>query len=224
MPLSGVETTVWNVIDRVARVAPTVRRGYGIGMRRPLLTVLTTLIATSAAMASTASAAAPKDFGGIGVVIASGTFAPFTPGATASTYDTELVPEGARAHVFGLSEANLGTVTVLTVTGLLPDREYGAHAHTKPCGPTGDAAGPHFQYEQDPVTPSVDPAYANPDNEIWLDFTTDMAGNAFALSKVDWSFGERRARSVVVHETHTHTESGQAGMAGTRPGCVNVAF
>jgi superoxide dismutase, Cu-Zn family len=140
-----------------------------------------------------------------------------------TTYRPGLVPAGAHAHVFGLS-AGSGTTTTFVVTGLLPERAYGAHAHEQPCGATGDAAGPHFQHVPDPVRPSVDPAYANPRNEIWLDFTTDRLGTGFARSTVDWTFGERRARSVVVHETHTHTGPGHAGTAGARLACLDVDF
>ncbi|MFI5584784.1 superoxide dismutase [Amycolatopsis sp. NPDC051758] len=140
-----------------------------------------------------------------------------------TTYRSDLVPVGAHAHVFGVS-ATPGTTTALVLTGLLPGRAYGAHAHEKPCGAAGDAAGPHFQHLPDPVKPSVDPAYANPRNEIWLDFTTDHLGTGFARSTVDWTFGERRARSVVVHETHTHTGPGHAGTAGARLACLDVDF
>jgi Cu-Zn family superoxide dismutase len=161
--------------------------------------------------AATASAAKPP----VHVVTAKG-------GLT--TYKPELVPANARAHVFGLTSETFGTSTALVVAGLLPDREYGAHAHAKPCGATGDAAGPHYQNLEDPVKPSVDPAYANSRNEIWLDFTTDASGHAFALSKVDWTFGERRAHSIVIHEMHTHTEPGHAGTAGPRLACLNVDF
>jgi Cu-Zn family superoxide dismutase len=140
------------------------------------------------------------------------------------TYKPELVPAGASADVFGLTSETHGTSTALVVTGLLPNREYGAHAHAKPCGDTGDAAGPHYQHLEDPVKPSVDPTYANPSNEIWLDFATDASGRGLAASKVDWTFGERRAQSVVIHETHTHTHPGQAGTAGPRLACLNVGF
>ncbi|MEU0530092.1 superoxide dismutase [Amycolatopsis tolypomycina] len=153
-----------------------------------------------------------------------GTFTAAAPGATAVTYRSDLVPAGARAHVFGLSAEHTGTTTLLFVTGLRPDRAYGAHAHTQPCGATGDAAGPHFQHVPDPVKPSVDPAYANPRNEIWLDFTTDAIGTGFARSTVDWTFGDRRPKSVVVHETHTHTDPGHAGTAGARLACLTVDF
>ncbi|PXY34504.1 superoxide dismutase [Prauserella sp. PE36] len=158
------------------------------------------------------------------VATAHGTFGQYTEGRTASTYDPELVPEGARAGVFSLSTPALGTTTKLAVTGLVPERHYGAHVHTKPCGATGTDAGPHFQHVQDPVSPSTDPAYANPDNEVWLDFTTDARGTGLALSHVDWSYGERRPASVVIHEHHTSSAPGEAGGAGARLACVNVNF
>lgn len=139
-----------------------------------------------------------------------------------TTYRPDLVPAGARAHVSLISAARIGTTTTLVVTGLRPGRTYGAHAHAKPCGATGDAAGPHFQRVPDPVQPSVDPAYANPRNEIWLDFTTDRLGTGVARSTVDWTIAARRPRSVVVHETATHTGAGHAGTAGARLACLTL--
>jgi Cu-Zn family superoxide dismutase len=186
-----------------------------------LLPTLTALAATAVLAAPGVAAAAPP---ALPTATAHGTFTAYAPGATAVTYRPGLVPAGARAHVFSLSAGHAGTTTSLVVTGLLPGRSYGAHAHAKPCGATGDAAGPHFQHAPDPVQPSVDPAYANPRNEIWLDFTTDRLGTGVAASTVDWTFDARRAASVVVHETHTHTDPGHAGTAGARLACLSVAF
>lgn len=153
------------------------------------------------------------------VPAAAGTFA--TAGDVI-TYRPDLVPVGAHAAVVSLPTT--GTTVLLGVRGLLPERRYGAHVHTRACGPAPTDAGPHFQHVVDPVQPSVDPAYANPENEIWLDFTTDRRGNAFAVAAVDWRFAERRGGSVVVHETHTHTTPGQAGTAGARLACITVPF
>ena len=69
-----------------------------------------------------------------------------------------------------------GTTVTPAVPGLDDEHSYGAHVHAELCGPRGDAAGPHFQNVVDPVQPGVDPAYANPENEIWLDLTTDADG------------------------------------------------
>lgn len=142
---------------------------------------------------------------------------------TAVTYRPELVPVGARITVVGLLLGDTTTV-VLSVRGLVPDRHYGAHVHTKPCGAAPADSGPHYQDQVDPVQPSTDPAYANPHNEIWLDFATGRHGAAVTGSTVHWTFGERRGASVVIHETHTHTAPGEAGTAGARVACLTVPF
>lgn len=166
----------------------------------------------------------PAGSGGQDAVEVSATFAGGGQGP-AFTYDPALVPAGATAAV-SVTATDTSTTTTLRVTGLLPNRAYGAHAHTSACAPTdGKAAGPHFQLRQDPVQPSVDPAYANPQNEIWLDLTTDAQGNAEATSTVPWAFpDDRRAAAVVIHEKATATQPGGAGTAGSRPACVSVGF
>lgn len=155
---------------------------------------------------------------------ASATYGPYQPDAKAITYDPALVPEGAKVDL--TSERTNGTTKItVNLQGLASDREYGAHVHTKPCGPTGEDAGPHFQEKADPVTPSVDPAYANPQNEVWLDFRTDAQGDATATTEGTWSFDTRQdAKSFVIHETPTHTEPGKAGTAGGRLACLNAEF
>lgn len=161
--------------------------------------------------------------GGVRVVTAAATAEPYQPDAGAVTYSPDLVPVGAQLAALGIT-ASQNTSVLLSVQGLVPDREYGAHVHVNACGPNPADSGPHFQNVKDPVQPSVDPKYANPRNEIWLDFTTDMAGNAIVFARVPWGFGKRTAGSVVVHETHTHTDPGHAGTAGARLACLNVPF
>ena len=142
----------------------------------------------------------------------------------AITYDEGLVPAGARVAVD--SRSGEGTTTVmLAVRNLAPHRQYGAHVHSAPCGERSEDSGPHFQYSVDPVQPSVDPTYANPQNEIWLDFTTDQLGAGSAESTVAWAFpANRRPGSVVVHAVQTSTEPGKAGLAGERVACISVNF
>ncbi|MEP6665974.1 MAG: superoxide dismutase [Nocardioidaceae bacterium] len=144
------------------------------------------------------------------------------------SYNTAFVPAGSSARVRGIYTGSGGTVVTLHVWGLVPNREYGAHAHRFVCGATDPlAAGGHFQYNPDPVQPSVNPEFANPDNEIWLDFTTDGTGSGSAQTVVDWQFPNtagQRAHSVVIHDHHTATGSGVAGTAGPRYGCLTVAF
>jgi superoxide dismutase, Cu-Zn family len=151
-------------------------------------------------------------------------FEAFGPGVEAVTYNPKLVPVGSQATVLSTARPDGRTSVMLTVRGLVPNRAYGAHVHQKHCGPKGDDAGPHFQHVADPVQPSVNPAYANPRNEIWLDFTTDKDGNASATSTVAWRFSRTLPGSVILHSEHTHTEPGRAGTAGDRLACVNVDF
>jgi superoxide dismutase, Cu-Zn family len=135
------------------------------------------------------------------------------------------IPAGASARVQAVYDASGKSEVTLHVWGLQPNTEYGAHAHVNPCGSTGSAAGPHFQNVQDPVTPSVDPAYANPRNEIWLDLVTDESGNGVAQTQVPWQFApDRRAHSVIIHVEHTHTGPNDSGVAGTRLACLTVGF
>jgi len=147
-----------------------------------------------------------------------------TDDTTAITYDPALVPVGSRGAVSSAS-GDGGTTVMLAVRGLEPERGYGAHAHGEPCGATGDLAGPHFQNQVDPVQPSVDPAFANPRNEIWLDLTTDASGAGNATTTVPWGFArDRRAQSVIIHAMPTATSSGEAGTAGARAACITVEF
>ena len=142
----------------------------------------------------------------------------------AITYDETLVPAGARGAV--QARSGEGTTTVmLAVRGVERQRVYGAHVHMQPCGEQPDAAGPHFQYAVDPVQPSVDPTFANPQNEIWLDLTTDETGAGSAESTVAWTFpDDRRPKSVVLHTAQTSSEPGEAGAAGDRVACISVDF
>ncbi len=156
----------------------------------------------------------------------SGTFAPYTTGATAVAYDPALVPAGATATVT-LTPAGTATTVRLAVTGLQPGRAYGAHLHVKPCGATGDAAGPHYQHHPDPAAsaspPSVDPSYANPQNEVWLDLTTDGSGTATTTAAQPWTFDPAHApRSLIIHAQTTKTAPGVAGTAGARLACLTL--
>ncbi len=176
--------------------------------------------------AEPAAPAAPTGGAAGAVARAEGALAPPERAGNAFTYNPALAPEGAEMSVDVRGEGTTTTVE-LEVEGLLPDRGYAAHAHTNPCGPTGDLAGPHFQNDVDPAavpgTPSVDPAYANPRNEIWLDLRTDGEGDGEATAEVPFVFGDRAPASVVLHEAEaTATEPGRAGSAGARLACLTV--
>jgi superoxide dismutase, Cu-Zn family len=152
----------------------------------------------------------------------SGTFQAYRPGATAITYDPAVVPAGASATL-SISGTGYGTEVALTVTGLIGGRMYGAHLHTAPCGADPDASGPHYQNHPDPVTPSVNPVYANARNEVWLDLTADASGSATSAATHGWSFRDAAPpRALVLHTEHTHTGTGEAGKAGARVACLTL--
>ena len=138
-----------------------------------------------------------------------------------------LAPVGAKLTVT-LTPSDGATTGKLEVSGLLPNRGYAVHLHSKPCGSTGEAAGPHFQHHVDPAAtpdkPSTDPAFANPNNEVWLDVQTDANGSGTSTIRVPFVFTDRVPAAVVVHEAmKTETQPGQAGKAGDRIACVTLA-
>lgn len=151
----------------------------------------------------------------------SGVFAAYSKDVTAVTYN-DAVPTGAKAEVSVVPEGGMKTVLTLEVTGLASDHGFGAHLHTAACGADPADAGPHYQNEADPKKPSTDPEYANDNNEVWLDFTTDTAGAATASATVDWLVRSGQANSIVIHAEHTKTSHGEAGTAGDRLACVNL--
>lgn len=141
----------------------------------------------------------------------------------AVTYDNSLIPSGASASVTSTTTDGKTTV-IFQVQGLAPGHEFGAHVHTKACGAKPADSGPHYQNRKDPVSPSVDPAFANAENEVWLDFATDEHGAASASATVSWTFRHRQANAVVIHASHTSVEPGKAGTAGDRLACLNASF
>lgn len=144
-----------------------------------------------------------------------------TPGAY--SYNASFVPSGSKARVQAVYTASGKSIVTLHVWGLVPNREYGSHVHKFACGSDPLAAGGHFQYVPGGAS---DPAFANAQNEIWLDFVTDDEGNASAQAVVDWQFpSDRRGGAVVIHDHHTAEGTpGTAGTAGPRYACLTVAF
>ncbi|MEV5582154.1 superoxide dismutase family protein [Streptomyces parvus] len=147
--------------------------------------------------------------GGSSWMRAAGVFSP--PGSfvasDALTYDTRLVPAGARIEITQFTDPS-GTRIGARLHGLVPGRAYGMHVHTSPCGADPAAAGPHYQHR-----PS---ATADPVNEVWLDFRTDEDGDGRAEALHDWDFREGGARSVIIHD--------RQGGAGERAACFTVPF
>jgi Cu-Zn family superoxide dismutase len=145
-------------------------------------------------------------------------FAPptaFVPSA-AVTYDMGLVPAAARIEVSQYTGAGGVTTVGLTVEGLKPGYAYGVQVHQKPCGAGPGDAGGRYQHHEDPVQPSENPVYTNAENEVWLDFTTDVRGAGGASARHDWGFRRGAASSVVVHD--------KPGVTGARVACFTVPF
>ncbi|MFF8963817.1 superoxide dismutase family protein [Streptomyces globisporus] len=147
--------------------------------------------------------------GGSSWMRAAGVFSPpgsFVP-SDALTYDTRLVPAGARIEITQFT-APSGTRVGTRLHGLVPGRAYGMHVHTSPCGADPAAAGPHYQNRPSET--------ADPVNEVWLDFRTDEDGDGRAEALHDWNFREGGARSVIIHD--------RQGGAGERAACFTVPF
>ncbi|GAA1904839.1 hypothetical protein GCM10009837_30480 [Streptomyces durmitorensis] len=140
--------------------------------------------------------------------------AAFIP-SSAITYDTKLVPAGSSIEVEQRGRPGDMRVKV-RVKGMKPGYAYGAHVHQKQCGADPAAAGGHYQHRVDPVQPSEDPAYVNPENEVWLDFTAGGGGSGAASARHDWEFRPGGAGSVVLHR--------EQGGAGDRVACFTVPF
>lgn len=175
------------------------------------------MIAAMSAAAVLVAGAGPAGGDGVQVVRAEGRFAP--PSALlrsdAKTYDMSLVPAGAHIRVTQVAGEH-GNLVMLRVKGLRPGYAYGVHVHQRPCGAQPEDAGGHYQHRKDPVQPSHDPAYLNPRNEAWLDFTANRRGDGVAAARHSWGFRAGEAASVVLHD--------EQGGAGARLACFSVPF
>jgi Cu/Zn superoxide dismutase len=117
----------------------------------------------------------------------------------------------ARVQAVANSSGAAGkTIVTLHVTGLAPNREFGSHVHILACG--DNKAGGHYR--------NVPTGPATPDNEIWLDFTTDDEGSGSAQAVVNWTIRPGGAKAVVIHDHGTEP----GGAAGPKLACLDVAF
>jgi Cu-Zn family superoxide dismutase len=176
---------------------------------------------SSGSISSSSSSSSGSSAAGAGV---SAKFAAYTgPGSRAVTYDPRQVQTGAKAEVT-VKASGASTQVRLQVTGLQPERAYGAHLHKKVCGATPAAAGGHYQNTPDPVQPSTNPKFANRRNEVWLDFMTDAHGAASTQTTVPFVFraGAQGPQSLVIHAMTTATLPGKAGTAGPRLACLTL--
>ncbi len=142
-----------------------------------------------------------------GPIVVDATFSPtFMPGIPAVTYDPDSVPVTGKIRAVVLREGEAS----MAISGLGPHRFFGAHLNTTECPPSGMDVGPRLQH-----TVNADPDFANPENEVWLDFTTDGNGLATSTSVHAWPFDpDRPPRSIVIDDGNT----------ATRLACVNVPW
>jgi hypothetical protein len=114
----------------------------------------------------------------------------------------------------------------LRVRDLPAGRTFGAHVHKLACADT--KGGTHYQNIPSPTTPT-DPAYANPTNEVWLDFTTHsedetegfaVTGDALKIVRADFRIRSGEAKAILVHTNPTAS----GGVAGAKLACIDVPF
>lgn len=111
---------------------------------------------------------------------AAGTLAPFA-------YASEA--DGPIAGTATLEVTSAGTRVDLSVSGLRPDRAYGAHLHDLPCH-VADGGG-HYK-----IVPTI--ADTEPDNELWPSVAPDADGAATATLSSPHPV-RASAQSIVIH-------------------------
>ncbi len=124
------------------------------------------------------------------------------------TYDQDLVPPGAQARVHVAYTGEDGTVATLHVTGIEPGETFAVHAHVGSCSTIADTSLGHYQ-----DVAGTGSAFVNDENELWLGFTTNAAGNGAATATVQWQPRVGEAVSLTFHHG-----------GPTRVACIPVAF
>jgi Cu-Zn family superoxide dismutase len=132
-------------------------------------------------------------------VLTTGAFGPWIDGVVAVTYAPDKVPTGAKVSVQQVSTKSQVSVS-LTVSGLLPNRSYGAEMHAKTCSKNAAAAGA--------ITQAVNTSSSHRAKNI-LDFTTDTDGNASPSTTLNGAHSADM-RSISIHESATTPANRQA--------------
>jgi Cu-Zn family superoxide dismutase len=108
----------------------------------------------------------------------------------------------------------------LTVSGMPQNKTYGAHLHKLPCDDAMKGGG-HYENKPPPANATAnDRAYANPTNEAWVDFITDINGKGTGLAVVDWVPRRGEAKAIVIHAMPTV----EGGTAGAKLACLPIEF
>jgi superoxide dismutase, Cu-Zn family len=103
----------------------------------------------------------------------------------------------------------------LNVQGFPPNRDFGVHLHKLACDDPMKAGG-HYQHFAAPMGQATDPAYANYQNEAWLDFTTNGSGVGGQDLRLSWLPRAGEAKALIFH----HMKSGQGGASGAKLACL----
>ena len=133
---------------------------------------------------------------------------------------TSQPTDGATAQVVATESAGMTTVTlkVQALDHAAAGTTLGAHVHVGPCVSAQPlVAGPHYNAG----------GTASPQTEVWLDFTIEANGTAWAETTVPFSIPQGGAASVVIHADPTHHGPGPVppvGSAGPRLACLPVQF
>jgi Cu-Zn family superoxide dismutase len=126
---------------------------------------------------------------------------------------------GIQGSAMAVKAGDGGMTVSLSVSGLPGDRGFGSHVHKLECPPPTSAGG-HFQHNANPDGGVNDPAFANPMNEVWLDFTTNEAGIGMGSATVDFVPPAGGAKAIIVHDKLT----GDGGLAGPKLACLPFPF
>lgn len=116
------------------------------------------------------------------------------------------------------ADGGAGMEVTLMVSGLPASRDFGSHLHKTEC--EMGMAGGHYQHMPAPDGGATDPVFANPDNEVWLDFTTSATGTATSTTRVGFAPPPGSAKAIIVHDRKT----GDGGVAGAKLACLPFAF
>jgi superoxide dismutase, Cu-Zn family len=126
---------------------------------------------------------------------------------------------GIQGSAMAVKAGDGGMTVSLSVSGLVADRGFGSHVHKLECPPPTSAGG-HFQHTPNPDGGVNDPEFANPMNEVWLDFTTNDAGVGMGSATVNFVPPPGGAKAIIVHDKLT----GDGGLAGPKLACLPFAF